>query len=86
MLGSRQEEDVVLAAGRVGILAAAVAFAIALGVAPSVLAVAILIAGPVAGPEAHADWLGQILQSLNVLRLGAAAGLLLTLPLLRGER
>jgi len=84
MLGSRQEETVVLAAGRVGILAALVAFAIALAVAPSVLAVALMVGGPFA--ETHADWLGQILQSLNVLRLGAAAGLLLTLPLLRGER
>jgi hypothetical protein len=86
MLGSRQEEDVVLAAGRVGTLAALVAFAIALAVAPSVLAVALMIAGPFAGPEAHADWLGQLVQSLNVLRLGTAAGLLLTLPLLQGER
>jgi len=86
MVGSSQEEAVALATGRVGIVAALVAFAIALAVAPSVLAVALLIAGPFAGPEAHADWLGQLLQSLNVLRLSAAAGLLLTLPLLRGER
>ncbi len=84
MLGSRQEETVVLAAGRVGILAGLVAFAIALAVAPSVLAVALMVGGSF--PVTHADWLGQILQSLNVLRLGAAAGLLLILPLLRGER
>ena len=86
MVGSSQEEAVGLAAGKVGILAALVAFAIALAVMPSVLALALLIGAPFAGPEPHADWLGQILQSLNVLRLGAAAGLLLTLPLLRGER
>ncbi len=86
MVGSSQEEAVGLAAGRVGILAALVAFAIALAVMPSVLALALLIAGPLAGPEPHADWLGQLLQSLNVLRLGTAAGLLLTLPLRRGER
>jgi len=86
MLGSRQEEDVVWAGGRVGILAALVAFAIALAVAPSILAVALMVAGPFAGPDVQADWLGQLIQSLNVLRLGAAAGLLLTLPLLRGER
>ena len=86
MVGSSQEEAVGLAAGKVGILAALVAFAIALAVMPPLLALALLIGGPFAGPEPHADWLGQILQSLNVLRLGAAAGLLLTLPLLRGER
>jgi hypothetical protein len=86
MVRSSQEEAVALATGRVGILAAVVALAIALAVVPSVLAVALLIAGPPAGSEPHADWLGQLLQSLNVLRLGTAAGLLLTLPLLRGER
>ena len=84
MLGSRQEEDVVLAGGRVGILAALVVLAIALAFMPSVLALSFLITGSLAGPEPHADWLGQILQSLNVLRIGA--GLLLTLPLLGGER
>ena len=86
MVGSSQEEAVGLAAGRVGILAALVAIAIALAVAPSVLAVALMVPGLFAGPEVHADWLGQLLQSLNVLRLGTAAGLLLTLPLRRGER
>jgi hypothetical protein len=86
MVGSSQEEADALAAGRVGILAALVAFAIGLAVMPTVLAVGLLIAGPLAGPEPHADWLGQLLQSLNVLRLGTAAGLLLTLPLLRGDR
>jgi hypothetical protein len=86
MVGSSQEEAVALATGRVGILAAVVAFAIALEVVPSILAFALLIAGPPAGSGPHADWLGQLLQSLNVLRLGTAAGLLLTLPLLRGER
>jgi hypothetical protein len=84
MLGSRQEQTVAFATGRVGILAALVALAIALAVAPSVLAVALMVGGPF--PETHADWLGQILRSLNVLRLGAAAGLLLALPLVRGER
>ena len=86
MVGSSQEEAVALAAGRVGILAALVVLAIALAFMPSVLALSFLIAGPLAGSEPHVDWLGQILESLNVLRLGAGAGLLLTLPLLRGER
>src|SRR5436190_17841213 len=86
MVGSSQEEAVALAAGRVGILAAMVVLAIALAAMPSVLALSFLTTGSLAGPEPHADWLGQILQSLNVLRIGAGAGLLLTLPLLRGER
>ena len=84
MGGSSPEETVTLGAGRFGILAALVAFALALVVTPSVLAVVLLTVGPFAGSEPPSV-LGQILQSLNVLRLGAAAGLLLTLPLLRGE-
>jgi len=86
MVGSSQEEAVALAAGRVGILAALVVLAIALAFMPSVLALSFLTTGSLAGPEPHADWLGQILQSLNVLRIGAGAGLLLTLSLLWGER
>jgi len=86
MVGSSPEDVVGLAAGRVGVLSAVVAFAIALAVMPSLLAIDLMIVGPFAGPEPHADWLGQLLQSLNVLRLGTVAGLLLTLPLLRGER
>jgi len=86
MVGSSQEEAVALTAGRVGILAALVVCAIALAFVPSVLALSFLTAGPLAGFEPHADWLGQILQSLNVLRLGAGACLLLILPLLRAER
>lgn len=85
MVGSSQEEAVALAAGRVGILAALIALVIGLAVLPSILAVALLTAGPGAGPEPSGA-LGQILQSINILRLGTAAGLLLTLPLLRGER
>lgn len=86
MLGSNQEDAVVFAAGRVGVLAALVLFAIALAVMPSVLAVVLVIAGPLAGSEPDGGWLGQVLQSLNTFRLGAGAGLLLTVPLLRGER
>jgi len=86
MVGSTQEDLVGLGAGRAGLLAALVALAIALAVMPTVLAVASAVAGPIPPPDPQADWLGQILQSLNVLRLGTAAGLLLTLPLLRGER
>ena len=86
MVGSSQEEAVALAAGRVGILAAMVVLAIALAAMPSVLALSFLTTGSLAGPEPHADWLGQILQSLNVLRLVAGAGLLLILPLMGDER
>ena len=87
MVGSSPEDIVALGAGRASLLAALIAFAVALAVVPSVLAVAFLTATPFAGSEAHApDWLGPILQSLNVLRLGASAGLVLMLPLLRGER
>ena len=86
MLGRSQEESVALAAGRAGVLAALVALAIGLAVIPSFLALTLAIAGPLGGPELHTDWLGPVLQSLNVVRLGAAAGLLLSLPLLRGER
>jgi len=86
MLGHSQEESVALAGGRAGIVAALVALAAGLAVMPSLLALTIASAGPLAGPELHADWLGPVLQSLNVLRLGTAAGLLLALPLLRAER
>ena len=86
MLGSSPEDVVALGAGRVGILAALVALALALAVVPSLLGVAFLLAAPLGGTEPHADWLGPILQALNVLRLGATAGLLLMLPLVRGER
>jgi hypothetical protein len=85
MVGSSHEEVGGLAAGRVRILVALVAFVVALAVMPSVLAGTLLIAGPLAGPEPNVAWLGQILESLNSLRLGVGAGLLLTLPLLGEE-
>ena len=85
MVGSSQEDTVALSAGRAGILAGVIALAIGLALMPSVVAVALVIAGPFAGPEPQGV-LGQVLQSVNVLRIGTAAGLLLTLPLLRGER
>jgi hypothetical protein len=88
MVGSSsQEEAVALAAGRVGAVAALAAIAIGLAVLPAVLAVALMVAGPLAtGAEPDAGPLGHVLQSLNVLRLGAGAALLLTLPLLRSDR
>jgi hypothetical protein len=85
MVGSSPEDIVALGAGRAGVLAALVAFALALAVVPSVLAGAFLIGAPAAGSTPESV-LGPILQSLNVVRLAAAAGLVFMLPLLRGER
>lgn len=81
MLGNTQEEVVAISAGRVGIMATLVVLAIGLAVMPSVLTIFIQIAGPL-----DVAWIGPVVQALNFLRLGTAAGLLLTLPLLGGER
>ena len=81
MLGNTQEEVVAISAGRVGIMATLVVLAIGLAVMPSVLTIFIQIAGPL-----DVAWIGPVVQALNFLRPGTAAGLLLTLPLLGGER